>query len=86
MGENLAKVGLELGSKALKSSFGKITNKGTDNIPSIFKYGVSKVKTKNLKTAICSNIPNMVLDKAKSKINKKNDLWKKIWVVSVILK
>ena len=41
MGENLAKVGLELGSKALKSSFGKITNKGTDNIPSIFKYGVS---------------------------------------------
>ena len=77
MGENLAEVGLELGSKALNSSFGKITNKGIDNIPSIFKYGVSKVKNKNVKTAISSNIPNTVLDKAQSKINKKNDLRQK---------
>ena len=50
MGENLAKVGLELRSKALNSSFGKkLVNKGIDNIPNIFKYGASKIKNKNVK-------------------------------------
>ena len=41
VGENLAKLGVEIGSKALKSSFGKrLINKGTENIPNIFKFGV----------------------------------------------
>ena len=43
VGENLAKLGFEMGSKALNSSFGRLLiNKGIDNIPNIFKYGVSK--------------------------------------------
>ena len=43
VGENLAKLGFEMGSKALNSSFGRrLINKGIDNIPNIFKYGVSK--------------------------------------------
>ena len=39
-----------MGSKALKSSFDKrLINRGTDNIPNIFKFGVSNIKNKNLK-------------------------------------
>ena len=50
VGKNLAKLGTEMGSKALKSSFGKrLINKGTRNIPNIFKFGVSNIKNKNLK-------------------------------------
>ena len=45
LGENLAKIGLNLGSRALNFSIGKrIINKGIDSIPNIFKYGVSKIK------------------------------------------
>ena len=47
---NLAKIGLEIGFKAIKSSLGKrLIYKGVDNIPNIFKYDVSKTKNKNLK-------------------------------------
>ena len=49
LGGNLAKLGIEMGSRALNSSIGKrLINKGIDNIPDIFKYGVSKIN-KNLK-------------------------------------
>ena len=42
-----------MGSRALNSSIGrKLINKGIDNIPNIFKYGVSKVKNKNFKKAL----------------------------------
>ena len=48
LGENLAKMGLDLGSRVLNSSIGKkLTNKGIDSIPNIFKYRVSKVKNEN---------------------------------------
>ena len=72
LGENLAKISLGLGSRALNSSIGnKIISKGIVSIPNIFKYGVSKVKNKNLKRAMRSDIANMVVDKAQRKINKK---------------
>ena len=45
LGSNLVKAGLDLGSKALSSEFGKkLINKGIDIIPNIFKFGVSKIK------------------------------------------
>ena len=57
MASNLPKIGLTMGSKAANSSFGKkLMNKGIDNIPNIFKYGVSKTKNKNIKMAINSDI------------------------------
>ena len=69
--ENLAKVGLDLGSKALNSSIGKkLINKGIDNIPNIFKYGVSKIKNQNVKRAMTSDIANMVVDEAQNEIKK----------------
>ena len=50
MGSDLLKAGLNSGSKALGSEFGKrLINKGIDNIPNLFKFGASKVKNKNLK-------------------------------------
>ena len=72
LAEDLGKMGLELGSKALNSSFGrKPINKGIDSIPNIFKYGVSKIKNKNVKRAMSSDIANMVVDEAQNKINKR---------------
>ena len=41
LGENLVKMALDLGSRALNSSIGKkLINKGIDSVPNIFKYGV----------------------------------------------
>ena len=40
---NLAKIGLEMGLKAVNSSLGrKLINRGVDNISNIFKYGSQK--------------------------------------------
>ena len=75
VGENLAKLGTEMGSKALKSSFGKrLINKGTDNIPNIFKVGVSNIKNKNLKRALDSEVADMVVEEGQKK-----------WLTSTIL-
>ena len=53
IGSNLIKAGFDLGSKALGSEFGKkLINKGIDNIPNIFKFGVSKIKNENVKKSI----------------------------------
>ena len=57
-----------MGSKALKSSFGKrLINKGIENIPNIFKFGVSKIKNKNLKRAIDSEVADMVAEETQKK-------------------
>ena len=75
VGENLAKLGTEMGSKALKSSFGKrLINRGTDNMPNIFKFGVSNIKNKNLKRALDSEVANMVVEEGQKK-----------WLTSTIL-
>ena len=72
MGSDLAKIGLSMGSKAINSSLGeKLINKGIDSIPSIFKYGVSKIKNKDVKRAMSSVIANMVVGEAQNKINKR---------------
>ena len=71
---NLAKIVLEIGSKAVNSSFGrKLINKGVDNIRNIFKYGVSKIKDKNLKKAMNSDIANTIVDEAQNKVSNKLD-------------
>ena len=68
LGSNLLKSGFELGSEAIGSEIGKkIINKGIDNIPSIFKFEVSKIKNKNVKKAMTSDIANMVVDEVQNK-------------------
>ena len=42
----------------------KLINKGIDNIPGIFKFGVSKIKNKNVQDALSSDIAEMVVDEA----------------------
>ena len=72
LASNLAKAGLELGSKAMVSEFGKrLINKGIDSIPNIFNFGVSKIKNKKVKRAIKSDIAKMVVDEAANRARNK---------------
>ena len=58
-------------SNVLNSAVGrKIINKGIDNIPNMFKYGVIKIKNKNVKRALNSDIANIVVDEAQNKVRK----------------
>ena len=67
-GSNLIKAEFDLASKAIRSEFGKkLINKGIDNIPSIFKFGVSKIKNKNVRKAMTSDIADMVVDEAQNR-------------------
>ena len=71
LGENLLKAGINLGSKAIGSDIGKkIINKGINNIPNIFKFGRSKVKNKNIKRALESDIADMIVGEVKNKARK----------------
>ena len=68
LGSNLIKARFDLGSKAIGSEFGKkLISKGIDNIPSIFKFGVSKIKNKNVRKAMTSDIGDMVVDEAQNR-------------------
>ena len=72
LGSNLIKAGFDLGSKAIGSEFGKkIINKGIDNIPNIFKFGVSKIKNKNVKKILSSDIADMVVDETQNRAKNK---------------
>ena len=74
LASNLAKAGPELGSKALGSEFGKkLINKGIDSIPNIFKFGASKIRNKNVKRAVRSDIAKMVVQEAQNKAKNKYD-------------
>ena len=71
---NLARAGLELGSKTIGSEFGrKLINKGIDNIPNIFKFGASKIKNKNIQRPINSEIVNMIVDEVQNRVKNKYD-------------
>ena len=72
LGSNLVKAGFDLGAKALGSEFGKkLINKGIDNIPNLFKFGASKIKNKNVKRALDSEIASMVVNEAQGRARKK---------------
>ena len=72
LGLSLVKAGFDLGSRALRFEFGKkLINKGIDSIPDIFKFGASKIKNKNVKNALNSEIADMVLDEAQNKAENK---------------
>ena len=89
LASDLAKIGINLGSQAINSNIGKkIINKGIDSIPNIFKYGVLKIKNKNVKRAMKPDIANIVVDEAQNRINKRfsDSLFKKKWVVQATFK
>ena len=70
----MAKLGLNTGSKAINSVFGKkLIDEGMKQIPNICKYGTSKIKNKNVQQALNSNLANIVVDetqnRAKNSVN-----------------
>ena len=72
LGSNLIKAGFDLGSKQLGLNLEKkIINKGIDNIPNIFKFGVSKIKNKNVKKILSSDIAEMVVDETQNRAKNK---------------
>ena len=72
LASNIARAGLELGSKALGSEFGKkLISNGIDSMPNIFKFGASKIKNKNIKKALGSEIADMVVNEAQDRARKK---------------
>ena len=72
LGSNLVKAGFYLGSKPLSSEFGKkLINKGIDNIPNTFKFGVSKIKNKNAQKLLNSEIADLVVNEAQGRARKK---------------
>ena len=72
LNSNLVKAGLDLGSKPLSSEFGKkLINKCIDNIPNIFKFGVSKIKNKNAQKVSNSEIADLVVNEAQGRAQKK---------------
>ena len=80
-------MGFDLGSKALGSESGKkLINQGIANIPSIFKFGVSKIKNKNIKKALSSDIANMVVDEAQNITKNTTYLTTKKWEVFQIFR
>ena len=72
LGSTFAKSGIDLGTKLLGSEIGKkIINKTIDNIPNLFKFGVSKIKNKNVQQTMASEIANMVVEEVQNKAKNK---------------
>ena len=49
----------------------KLINKGIYNTPSLLKFGASKIKNKNVKKALDSEIADMVVIEAQGRARKK---------------
>ena len=74
LASNLASLGLKMGSKAINSALGKkLINKGIDSMISVFKYGVSKIKNKNVQHAPNCGIANYVVVEAQNKVRAKSN-------------
>ena len=72
----MAKLGLNMGSKAINSVFGKkLIDKGIKQIPNIYKYGTSKIKNKNVQRPLNSDLANVV-DETQNRVkNSLNNLF-----------
>ena len=77
LASSLVNLGLSMGSKAINFVIGKkIIEKGIENIPNIFKYGVSKIKNKNVQRALESDIADYVAEEAQNQTkNKLNNIF-----------
>lgn len=72
LASNLVTLELNLGSRAINSIVGKkLINKRIDIRPSLFKYRVLKIKSKNFQRALNSNTANYVVNEAQNKVRAK---------------
>ena len=65
-----------MGSKAINSVLGKkLIDKGIESLPDIIKLGTSKIKNKNIRRALDSDIANYVVEEAQNRAqNQLNNL------------
>ena len=66
-----------MGSKVINSIIGqKLIDKGIENIPNIFKYGLSRIKNKTFQRAFNSDIADYVVEETQNQAkNKLNNLF-----------
>ena len=65
----LLKKGLDIGLKGISSEIGKkITDEGTKHAPDLYNFGTSKIKNKNLKRALYSDIADYTVKKAQKEL------------------
>ena len=63
---------VSMGSKAKSSAIGKkLIDKGIENIPNIFKYGLSKIKNKNVQRALNSDIADYAVEETQNQAKNK---------------
>ena len=64
-----------MGSKAINCLIGKkLTDKGIEIIPNVFKYGVSKIKNKKVQRALNFDVAEYVVEETQNQAkNKLND-------------
>ena len=68
---DLAKLGISMGSKAINSVLGKkLIGEGIKQVPSLYKYGTSKIKNKNIQRELNSDIANNVVEETQNKAKK----------------
>ena len=57
-----------MGSKAINSGLGKkLIDEGIKHAPELYKLGTSKIKNKNVKRALNSDIANYIVTETKKK-------------------
>ena len=57
-----------MGSKAINSASGKkIIDKGIKQVPNLYKYGTSKIKNKNVRKVLDSDLANQAVTEAQNK-------------------
>ena len=72
LAENLANLGIRMGSKVINSLLGKkLIEKGIENIPALVKYGAPKIRNKNVQRALNSDITNYVVEETQNKAKNK---------------
>ena len=67
--------GVSAGRKALSSDLGqKLINEGIKQAPNLYSFGASKVKNKNVRKALESDVTNYLVEETQKKGEKKKNL------------
>ena len=67
--ENLAKLGIKMGLKAINSGLEKKKlNEGIKHAPDLYKYETSKIRNKKVQKALNSDIENYIVTETRNKV------------------
>ena len=69
--KNVFKKGLDVGSRAITSEISKkLIDEGIKHAPELYKIGTSKIKNKNLKKALESDVATYIVEETRKKAQK----------------